>query len=63
MEQSLKRAHKTLEILEEKVSLLKDEVMTIFVHHFERARRQVASFYPNLDLSLMDLFNVVRDDE
>lgn len=63
LEQSLKRASIPLESLEERVLLLKDEVVAIFVHHFERARRHVTLIYPDLDLILMDPFQVVRDGQ
>lgn len=60
---SLKRAQSTLDSLEERVSQLKDEVVVTFIHHFEKARRQVVFLYPNLDLSLMDLFEVIQDGQ
>ncbi|KAI5394283.1 hypothetical protein KIW84_061104 [Lathyrus oleraceus] len=63
LEQSLKRARIPLEILEERVSLLKDEVVAIFVHHFERVRRHVTLIYPAMDLILMDPSQVVRDGQ
>lgn len=48
-------------ILEEKISQLKDEVVATFAHHFHKARRHVVFVYSDLDLSLMDPFQVVRD--
>lgn len=56
----LKRVHNTLESIEDKASLLKDEVVVTYVHHFERATRHALFFHPDLDLSLMDPFQVVR---
>lgn len=49
--------------LEERVSLLKDEVVEISIHHFEREKRQVTFIYPDLDLSLMDPFQVIQEDQ
>lgn len=50
LEKSLKTDN-TIDNLEEKVSLLKDEVVSNYVHHFERTGRQATFLYPDLDLS------------
>lgn len=52
-----------MEILEEKVSQLKNKVVATFIHHFEKERMQTTFLYPILDLSLMDHFQVVRDGQ
>lgn len=61
MKKSLKETLSYREILEEKALSLKDVVVVTFTRHFERVKRHTAFFYPNLDLSRMDLFQVVKD--
>lgn len=61
LKQSLKRARSTLDSLEEKASQPKDEVVVTSVHHFEKAIRQVIFLYHYMDLSPMDLFQIVQD--
>ncbi|CAI8613332.1 unnamed protein product [Vicia faba] len=54
-----KRERLVLAHLEEVKGLkksLKDEVVMVYVHHFEKERKQVVLLYPNLDLSSMDPF-------
>lgn len=57
---SLKKSPKSIKDIKE-TSSLKDEVMAAFDHYFDREKEHVAFFYPNLDLSQMDLLKVVRD--
>lgn len=51
LEKSLKKTDNTIDKLEEKVSLLKDEVVSNYVHHFERTGRQATFLYLDMDLS------------
>lgn len=44
LEQSLTMARNTLEILNERVLLLKDQVVAISIHNFKRERGHVPSF-------------------
>lgn len=60
-EKSLKRAHNTLNSLEERVWLLNDEVVVTSVYHFERDIKHASLLYPDLDLSPMIPFQVVQD--
>ena len=59
MKQSLKRDLNTLDGMEKKVLMLKDEVVETSVHHFEKARRHVSLLYHNLDLISIDPFQVI----
>lgn len=49
----LEEALNAREILEEKASLFKNEVVFTYAHHFESEKGRVSFFYPNLDLSKM----------
>lgn len=51
LEKSLKKTNNTIDKLEDKVSILKDEVVSNYVHHFERTGRQATFLYPDMDLS------------
>lgn len=53
---SLKRACSILDILEENVSLYKDEVVEISACHFERVRMHTSFLHPYLDVSSIDPF-------
>lgn len=61
LEQSFKRTRNTLESLAETILPLKDELVEIPDHHFERARRKIAILYPHLYLSQMNPFQMVQD--
>lgn len=61
IEKSLEKALKSVIGLEKEVSSLKDEIVAASDQYFEMAREHIAFFYPNLYLSQMDLFQVVRD--
>lgn len=61
LEKSLVEALNYLKGLKEEASLLKDEIVVASDLYFERARKQVSFLYPDLDLSKMDLFQVVQD--
>lgn len=61
IEKSLEKALKSVIGLEKEVSSLKDEIVAASDQYFEMAREHMEFFYPNLDLSQMDLFQVVRD--
>lgn len=56
LKQPFEMAQSTLNSLENKISLLKDEIVATFVRHFEKGIRHVTFLYLDLDLSLMDPF-------
>lgn len=49
--------------LEYEVSELKDDLVETFDIYFEREKEQVALLHSELDLSHMDIFKVVCDDQ
>lgn len=55
LEQSLKEALSSKQILEGKASSLKVEVVATFSQYFERAIRQMTFFYLNMDLIQMTI--------
>lgn len=63
LEQSLKEYFSSVKILEEKTLLLNDEVVATPSQHFEKAKRHIGFFYPKLNLSKMDPFQVVQDGQ
>lgn len=49
--------------LEKKVSMLKDKLGDTFKIYFQLVKEHVAFLHPELNISLMDIFKMVRDGQ
>lgn len=61
MKGSLKKYPSSIKDLKKEASSLKDEVVAAFGQYSKMAKEHVIFFYSNLDLSRIDMFNVVQD--
>lgn len=63
LEKSLEEALNSVKGLMEEASFLKDEIIVTSDQYFKRAREHISFLFSNLQLSWMDLFQVVRDEQ
>lgn len=63
LNRSLNKVPISQKYLEENASFLKDKVVSTSDQYFNRAKKQVAFFYPDPELNQKDLLKVVREGQ